>query len=74
MTGRTLCELSTSGRRGVYVGGIESGADGIDFLGRLIGLGKSPMPVGYTAGRLESTALRTMSKETDCKLYFCPVR
>ena len=33
MTGRTLCELSASGLRGVYVGRVESEGDGIDFEG-----------------------------------------
>ena len=33
MTGRTLCELSASGLRGVYVGRIESEGGGIDIEG-----------------------------------------
>ncbi len=33
MTGRTLCELSASGLRGVYVGRVESEGDGIGFEG-----------------------------------------
>lgn len=74
MTGRTLCELSASGLRDVYVGCTEAEGDGIYFLGPLIKLGKSPMPVGYSAGRLESIVPHTMSRETGCKVYFCRVR
>ena len=62
--GRTLCELSASGLRGVYVDGIESEGggidfagngidcegDGTDFLGPPIRLGESLMPGGYLAG------------------------